>query len=234
MLSIIIPSLNEERFIGRVLESIKNQNLKDYEIIVADAGSKDQTIKIAKKYGCRIVKGGLPARGRNNGAKAARGNLLLFIDADCFVPKNCLKMSLEEYEKRRLDISTFMLLPDNKSGIRTICMNLLYNYPILMLEKILPHGAMGILVDRNVFNRLNGFDETIKLAEDHDLIRRAAKIGRFGIIRVCKILISYRRFETDGWLKTYAKFLLCELHMIFLGPVRSDIFRYKFNHYRKK
>ncbi|MFH1248696.1 MAG: glycosyltransferase [archaeon] len=233
MISIIIPALNEEKFIVRLLDSLKRQKLRDYEVIIADAGSTDKTLQISRNYGCKIVKGGLPARGRNNGAKAAKGDLLLFLDADCFLPNNCLNKSIIEYEKRSLDVSTFMLLPDGKSKIRKIFLNLFYNYPILILEKILPHGAMGILIDKEMFKRLNGFDETIKLAEDHDFIRRAAKIGRFGVIRACKILTSDRRFDTDGWLNTYIKFLLCEMHMIFLGPIRSDIFKYRFNHYVK-
>ncbi len=69
MLSIIIPTLNEEKWLLFILESIKHQNFKNYEIIVADAGSRDKTIAIAKHYGCEIVPGGCPAAGRNNGAK---------------------------------------------------------------------------------------------------------------------------------------------------------------------
>jgi len=82
MLSIIIPTLNEEKYLPFLLSSIKEQNFKDYEIILSDAGSEDRTIEIAKSYGCRVVKGGLPAKGRNQGARAAAGDLLLFLDSD--------------------------------------------------------------------------------------------------------------------------------------------------------
>ena len=84
MLSIIIPALNEENYLPLLLESIKKQDFKDYEIIVADAGPKDKTVQIAKNYGCKIAPGGLPAKGRNQGAKIAQGDLLLFITADTF------------------------------------------------------------------------------------------------------------------------------------------------------
>ena len=81
-LSIIIPTLNEENYLPLLLESIKKQNFKSYEIIVADAGSTDRTIEIAKNHGCKITSGGLPAKARNQGAKIAKGDLLLFSDAD--------------------------------------------------------------------------------------------------------------------------------------------------------
>ena len=82
MLSIIVPTLNEEEYLPKLLESIKKQDFKDYEIIVADAGSEDKTLEIAKKRGCIITKGGSITVGRNNGAKVARGDIFLFLDSD--------------------------------------------------------------------------------------------------------------------------------------------------------
>ena len=82
MLSIIIPTKNEEKYLPNLLRSIKKQTFKDYEIIVADNNSKDKTKKIAKRYGCKIVKGGLPGKARNQGAKFAEGDILLFLDSD--------------------------------------------------------------------------------------------------------------------------------------------------------
>lgn len=234
MLSIIIPTLNEEKYLLLSLESIKKQSFRDYEIIVADAGSKDRTIEIAKKYNCRIVPGGRPAKGRNEGAKAAKGDLLLFLDADLFLPEKFLERALNEFKKRNLDIASFRLLPAEKNKIATFCFFFFYNLPVILLEKILPHAAMGILIKKELFDKINGFDEDIALAEDHYLSRKAKKIGKFGIIRDAKIFVSIRRFEKDGWFKTYLKYFLCELHMLFLGPVKSDIFKYKFGHYNKK
>ena len=72
MLSIIIPALNEEKYLPLLLGEIKKQNFADdLEIIVADAGSVDKTIEIARSFGCEITKGGLPAKGRNEGGKVA-------------------------------------------------------------------------------------------------------------------------------------------------------------------
>lgn len=233
-ISIIIPTLNEEDYLPKLLESIRRQNFKDYEIIVADAKSTDSTLKIAKDYGANIVLGGLPAKGRNEGAKFAKGELLLFVDADAVLPDNFFDKSLQEFNKRKLDITSFRLRPYPKNRLEYFLINLFYNKMIVFLENILPHAAMAIVVKKEVFEKLNGFDETIKLAEDHDLGRRAAKFAKFGIIRSSEILISTRRFKKDGWIITGMKFFLCQLHMIFIGPVRSNIFNYKFNHYKDK
>ncbi len=234
MISIIIPTLNEEKYLPNILESIKTQNFKDYEIIVADAGSKDKTLEIAQQYNCRVIPGGLPSKGRNEGAKVARGDLLFFIDADCVLPPNFFEKSLAEFSEKKLDFASFGLLPIDGTKIHKFAFNTFYNWYIYALEKVLPHAAMGILAKRDLFLKLNGYDETIKLAEDHDLGRRANKIASYGIIKGVKISVSERRFKKDGWIKTIVKYFLCELHMVFIGPVRSDIFEYKFDHYSKK
>jgi glycosyltransferase involved in cell wall biosynthesis len=79
MLSIIIITKNEEKYLPKLLNSIKKQNYKNYEIIVSDAKSIDSTRKIAKKCNCKIINEGLPSIGRNNGAKYTKGDLLLFL-----------------------------------------------------------------------------------------------------------------------------------------------------------
>ena len=80
--SIVIPVKNEEKNIPVILESIKKQTYKPYEVIVSDADSKDNTRKIAKEYGARVVEGGIPAIGRNNGFNAAQKDIVIFMDAD--------------------------------------------------------------------------------------------------------------------------------------------------------
>ncbi len=234
MLSIIVPTLNEEKYLPLLLASIKDQDFKDYEIILADAGSKDKTLEIAGRYDCRIIPGGLPSKGRNEGAKVARGDLLLFLDADSILPPDFFGKTLKEFEEKKLDFASFGLLPIEGAKIHKLAFNMFYNWYIYAVEKILPHAAMGILARRDLFLKLNGYDETIKLAEDHDLGRRAQKIANYGIIKSVKINVSDRRFRKDGWIKTTIKYILCELHMIFIGPVRSDIFNYEFGHYKDK
>jgi glycosyltransferase involved in cell wall biosynthesis len=233
MISIIIPALNEENNIKRLLESIKKQDFFDYEIIVADAGSEDKTKEIALAYNCIVIKGGLPAKGRNEGSKIAKGEILFFLDADTILQDNFLKNSINEFVNRKLEIASFRLIPISGENKSKIFLDIFYNIPIIIFEKLLPHAATGIIVTKNVFEKVGGFDEDIKLSEDHYMARRAQKIAKFGLIRSAKLLISDRRFKKDGWLKVGIKYLFCELHMIFIGPVKSDIFKYKFDHYDK-
>lgn len=234
MLSIIIPTLNEENYLPRLLKSIKNQRFNDYEIIVADARSEDETREIAKKFGCKITKGGLPGKGRNEGAKRAKGDSLLFLDADVVLPDDFLKKTLKEFKERKLDLASFLLQPKTQKRFFRFLFNFFYNWPILILGKFSPHGAMGILIKKSLHKRINGFNEKIKLCEDHDYLQRGGKIGKFGILKSPKIFFSLRRFKTEGWIKTYLKYILVEFHLIFIGPIKRDIFNYKFNHYSKK
>jgi len=232
MLSIIIPTLNEEKFLPFLLDSIRKQNFKrKYEIIVADANSKDETVRIAKSYGCKIVKGGPPAKGRNQGVKVAKGDLFLFLDADVILPGEFLKNVLLEFEKKDLDIATFILCPQSPKRTKKLLFNIFYNWPILIFEKILSHASQAILVKKDIFQRLGGFDEEIKFAEDHSFVRKAKKIGNFGILRSIKIFSSLRRLERDGWILTYLKYVLAEFYMLLFGDIKKDLFKYKFGHF---
>ena len=234
MLSIIIPTLNEEKYLPVLLESIKNQRFEgDYELIVADAGSQDKTIEIARNFGCKIVPGGLPAAGRNKGARAAKGDTFLFLDADLRLPADFLWNSLNEFEQRKLGVSSYFLTPQTDRKIVKIGFNLFWNWLIKFFQNILPNGAMGILVRKIFFEKVGGFEEDIKMAEDLYFVRQAAKFSRFGIIKSTKIFITLRRYEKDGLFPTFFKYVLCFFYMLSGKPVRSDIFKYRFNHYSR-
>lgn len=230
MLSIVIPTLNEEKHLPLLLDSIKKQDFKDYEIIVADAGSTDKTVEIAKSYGCKIVPGGLPAKGRNEGAKVAEGDLILFLDADTLLPENFLSLILNEFERKKLDLSTCLVRPFSKKRFPQLYYHLFINLPSLIWAKIYPQGTGLILVKKDLHQKIKGFNEELKIGEDHEYLRRAAKFGKYGVLRSAKIFYSERRFIKEGWFKLAFKFFLVHLHVIFLGPVKSDIFKYKFNH----
>ncbi len=148
MLSIIIPTLNEEKYLPLLLESIKGQNFKgEYEVIVADADSKDKTIEIAKNYGCKIIPGGLPARGRNEGAKIAKGNIFLFMDADnIFLPENFLCTLLEEFKKRSLGVASFPIYPKGNGFDKTAYG--IYNWWAGITQNFLPHATNSVLVKK--------------------------------------------------------------------------------------
>ncbi|MEK7665027.1 MAG: glycosyltransferase [Patescibacteria group bacterium] len=232
MLSIIIPTFNEEKYLPNLLRSIVKQNFKDYEIIVADAGSKDKTREIANKYNCKIVEGGLPAKGRNEGAKAAKGNILLFLDGDIVLPPNFFIKALSEFTAKKINFGAFALLPYPKNKVSYFFFNNFYNKQTAFFEKFSPHAAgSAILIKRATFEKLKGYDETVKLAEDHDLAKRAKKIAKFKFLKSTKVFVSDRRFKQYGWTNTIVKYIFCELHMALLGPVRTDFLKYEFGRY---
>lgn len=235
-LSIIIPAFNEEYHLALLLESIKKQKgLSNFEIIVADADSDDKTKEIAKKFDARLIKGGKPAQGRNEGAKIARGELFLFLDADtAFKREDSLSKLIAEFQERKLDIATCCLEPFGNNKFLKFLYNLFYNWPILLLEKISGHGAGFILIKKELHQKIYGFDERIKLAEDQHYTKKAKKFGKFGILRKERILFSQRRFQEEGWVKTYLKYFLAELFLWFFGGIRSDIFKYPFGKHSAK
>ncbi len=215
-----------------MLSEIKKQNFKDCEIIVADADSDDKTTEIAKSFGCQIVKGGSPAKGRNEGAKTAKAGLLLFMDADnVHLPESFFEKAISEFEKRNLGVAAFPVFVTGNILDKMIYG--LYNFWAELSQKFLPHAFNTILVKKEVHQKIGGFDEEIKIAEDHDYARRAAKASSFGLIKMRPIFTSSRRFEADGRLRTYSKYLLVEFSMFFKS-IKSDIFEYKFGHYKEK
>ena len=111
ILSIIIPTYNEEEYLPNLLESIEKQSFTDYEIIIADANSTDRTREIAEEHGCTIVEGGLPGVGRNNGAKVAKGEYLLFLDSDLELTDDYLRNVLYEFRMEKLGIAITQMHP---------------------------------------------------------------------------------------------------------------------------
>lgn len=230
MVSIIIPTLNEENYLPFLLESIKKQDFTDYEIIVADGGSVDKTREIAKNYGAKIVSGGSPAKGRNEGAKIARGNLLFFIDADSILPPNFFSLLIKEFEKKKLDLATFPVYP--QGNIIDKIFYGIYNFWADLTQGFLHHTTQTILVKREIHQKIGGFDEKVTIGEDFVYARSGAKFGKFGFLKnLPPILTSSRRFEREGRLKTYLIYLLVGLYMLFFGKFKSDIFKY---HDRKR
>lgn len=234
MLSIIIPTLNEEKYLPLLLASIRKQDFKDYEVIVADAGSKDKTLEIARKYGAKITKGGLPAKGRNQGAKIAKGNIFLFLDAEAVLPERFLKKVLLEFRERKLGIASCGLEPITKNKAYRILHDILYNWPVRLLENVFPYTSNFILVRREIHEKIQGFDQGITLGEDHAYGREAAKIAKFGFLKLSKLTLLPRRFEHEGWLTISAKYYFCNLYNIFFGNVRSNIFKYNLEKRKKK
>ncbi len=198
-ISIIIPTYNEEEYLPNLLTSIQRQEFEDKEIIIADAHSLDKTVEIAESFGCTVVPGGLPATGRNNGAKVAKGELLLFLDADSVLTNNYLSSAIEEFELYNLGIAITQIVPLEKGFINQISHEFA-NYLTKQISHIKPHGAgcYGILTYKSLHEKVGGFDESIDFGEDTDYIERIGKISRFKVLDNPRLLISTRRLEEEG------------------------------------
>ena len=232
MISIIIPAWNEEKYLPKLLDCIKKQPYKDYEIIVADASSTDRTRQIAKKYGCRIVKGGMPAVGRNNGAKAAKSDVLLFIDADVQIGKSFLRNALREFNKKKLDVAGCLVYPIGKNIADKVFFSI-FNLWTIATQLFYPNASGGGIFCRKwVHNKVNGFDQKIMLSEDMDYVRRCGKYGKFRILKSVQAYVAMRRFEKEGRFKVGFKLLLSSLYRLLFGEIKSDVFNYKLK-YRK-
>lgn len=232
-ISIIVPTFNEECFLPNLLTSIKNQTISPKEILIVDAFSIDLTRDIAKRFGCQIIKGGLPAKSRNNGAKLASEKILLFLDADVVLPPAFLERTITEMNERKLDIASCFVTPRSSLKVDRFLHQFANQY-MRVTQKFHPHipGAC-IFVKKSVHEKIGGFDESLILAEDHDYIRRAKKQGKFSYLKSYKIPVSVRRLSEEGRVKIVLKYVAIELHLIFLGKIKRNIFNYKFGNHLK-
>lgn len=231
MLTIVIPTKNEEAYLPRLLESIKKQTLQPLEVIVADAHSTDTTREIARSYGARVVDGGKIGFGRNAGAREVKTEFILFLDADVELrDPEFLEKAVGEMLERKLDLATCDVFPLSDQYIDHFLHNA-YNTYARAWGSLYPHApGFCMLTRKTLHEQIGGFDESVTFCEDHDYARRATEQGHFGFLRSTKIPVSIRRLDRDGRMNIAIKYLLAELHLAFLGPIRHDRFRYTFGH----
>lgn len=174
--SIIIPTHNSEKYIKTCLDSVLNINYpkKQYEIIIADGKSKDNTLKIAKKYSTKIIN--VPnksiSNNKNTASKSAKGKYLVFIDSDCVVGKDYLKIA-EKLLKKYDCVGGFYKPVKNVSWVAK---------GWLLLEKTRISSADWIvggnmIIKKDVFTKINGFDNKLITAEDTDICYRLKNNG---------------------------------------------------------
>lgn len=182
-ISIIIPALNEERMIGRCLESLaKLATSRDlFEVMVVDNGSRDRTLEIAESFHDRLNLKVLQKTNvrisalRNLGARAAAGDILAFLDADCLAPQDWLDRILELVPADGAGVvGAHYLLPDDSTWVGRTW----HRYQEEPKSGEVSHVPAGdLIMRREDFLRLGGFDETIQTNEDYELCERARKSG---------------------------------------------------------
>ncbi|MFP4117621.1 MAG: glycosyltransferase [Candidatus Woesearchaeota archaeon] len=229
MISIIIPTKNEEFLLPRLLRDIRHQTFTDYEVIVADAGSSDRTRDIAKDFGCTVVEGGLPGPGRNNGAKHAKGDFFIFFDADVTIPHDFIEKAFAEFQEKYLEVATCAYNPDSQRYKNWFE---LYNTYAKVFQHVRPScGGAFMLMTRRIFDRVGGFDESLKLAEDHNFVKRASQYAKFRILENVSLTLSVRRFKKEGIIKFVSRALRSELYRSFIGEIKDDRFGYELGNY---
>lgn len=189
MISIIIPAHNEENYIGNTLKSIKNQNFKDYEVIVVCNGCTDNTEKIAKKHTSKVynLKEGHVSKARNYGAKKSKYNKLIFLDADIHLTEG----TLEKISKLK-GFGSCKAIPDNNKLIAKVMMK------IKNLVNIAGGSTGFIFCDKELFNKVK-FNEERILGEDTQFLTDCKKYSKF-ILADTYIINNMRRYEKTGYL----------------------------------
>ncbi len=218
--SIIIPCLNEEKYLPKLLNNLTKQNFTDFEVIVVDGSSEDKTVKEAKKFSKTLdlkiatTKIRNASVQRNLGAKSSTADKLIFFDADTQIPKSFLKNVYMCFEEENPDLLTTWTKTNSKletdKAIATT-MNVLFE-----IGKFV--GSPAILgcfmaVTKTAFNKAKGFDEEMKFAEDSDLGQKIVSAeGKFLVLRNTYYYISLRRYKKEGTLKTIRQQALLALN----------------------
>jgi glycosyltransferase involved in cell wall biosynthesis len=200
-LSIIIPCKNEEKYLGKLFESLRQQYLpKDTEIIIADAGSTDRTIKIIDAYSrvlpLKVVNGGLPSVGRNNGARVSNGDILLFLDADCYFKSKTIILESYLNIKKGKELVGGLLNIEDDFKVRVMYF---FSNMIVRLSKLDSPFVVGgfFMIKKDVFDRLGGFDETMMHCEDYFLSKQVSR-KNFAIVNKY-VYTDNRRFNKIGY-----------------------------------
>ncbi len=204
LVSVIIPALNEEKYIEKTLKSVKAQSYPRIEIIVVDNGSHDSTREIAKKYADRVLiekrKG--VSYARNTGARAAKGEILLFVDADTELERDFVEKIVKAFRNRNVVCATGFVKAKGRAVYRAIYS--LSSLAVLLLSLLRCPRFYGIVFAcrKCAFEKAGGFDESLKTCEDLELTRKLSKMGRCVFVREAVAFSSPRRLEKKGILAT--------------------------------
>ena len=195
-ISIIIPTYNEANYIGRLLTHIQTYATGNIQVIVADGGSADETLSIAKAHGAMIVtcdKKGRAAQ-MNRGATFAIEAILYFVHADCLPPKNFFQQINCALQKG-FSIGRFQTKFDSKSLLLKI------NAFCTRFDWFICNGGdQTLFITKEAFEQLNGFNSKMLLMEDYEIVKRARKQYDYAIMKE-KVLVSARKYNRNSWLK---------------------------------
>ena len=216
LITVAVPTLNEADRLPLLIEQLHRQN-EPFELIIADGGSSDETLRIAERSGARVLVG---ARGRGpqlaQAAQIARGDIVLFLHADSVLPDGALSAL-----RRRLTAEpgliggNFRLLFDGGDPFSR-WLNRFYAF---LRRRGLFYGDSGIFIRRNVLNAIGGI-RPLALMEDFDLARRMKAAGPVCCIDEPALVTSSRRFRNRHPARIVAGWVW--IHLLFSLGVGSD------------
>jgi rSAM/selenodomain-associated transferase 2 len=193
--SIIIPSLNEDKFLPHVLTHLRKFT-EEIEIILSDGGSTDNTIKIAEKLGVKVYSG---KKGKgvqmNRAAESSNGEVLIFLHADTFLPDDAFYLINKFFFTHKTDIATFKMKFDSENILMKI-----YSWFTKFDSIFTTFGDQVIVVRRSFFNELGRFPN-LPIFEDVEFFRKARKSKTIYKLPSF-VTTSARRFTKKGILKT--------------------------------
>jgi len=239
-ISIVIITLNEEKRIGRLLGDLSRQSGRDFEVIVVDSNSEDNTCEIAQSYAER-----LPALrvhkmdqrgvslGRNTGAALATHERLLFLDADVRLSGDFLARADSQLAERKLEVAGVYMGAKQLPMLHKLGYGA-FNLGLLTTSFFFP-TAVGacIFSTKRLHQEIGGFDENITLCEDCDYVKRASQTWRFRMLPL-RFEFDPRRLDQDGFFKMGFTYLRANIRRFFLGEMRNNEMNYQFGHYSEQ
>ena len=204
MISIIIPTYNEAENIGKLIDYLKRffSGHNDFEIIVSDGISEDNTLEIARSKGARIItqKHLSRAKQMNAGTTIAKGDVFYFLHADSYPPKNFDQYIIESIEKG-FQSGSFRMKWDMNHPLLNI-----FAWFTRFKHNWCRGGDQSVFITRKLFEKVGGYDEEYRFLEDYDLVRRVKKHTKFKVIQK-DLVTSGRKYRENGvfrlqWLVT--------------------------------
>lgn len=195
-LSIIIPTFNEAEMIGETISHIQNcLPNEDYEIIISDGGSEDNTIQIAKNYKVKVLQSPLKGRsGQMNYAVAsAIGDVYYFVHADS-LPNPTFYFDIKIAIETNFNCGSFLTrFNSDKKILKINEFFTKFNYLFFR------GGDQSIFVTKELWKKVGPYKEEMLIMEDYDFLKRIYDKGSFKLIQK-PTLISARKYESNSWL----------------------------------